>query len=104
MRCNILRFTKIIIYIDLEQNMSLIYLLKIVSSFALLYAFAIMFKPLLTGAYRALKMIVKPNMSREQRLARAYYRNAMTLHSMTSASEALSPNLAAELRALSGRG
>lgn len=83
--------------------MSLVYTLQILGGFALLLALAIVFKPLLTGTYRALKMMVKPNMSREQRLARAYYRNAMTLHSMASSNDALQPNLVAELRALSCR-
>jgi hypothetical protein len=78
--------------------------LQAVLGFGLLATLAILFKPLLTGTFRALKLLLKPSMSKEQRLARAYYRNAMTLHSMSSASDALPPNLAAELRALSGRG
>jgi len=78
--------------------------LQAVLGFSLLATLAIVFKPLLTGIFRALKLLLKPSMSKEQRLARAYYRNAMTLHSMSSASDALPPNLAAELRALSGRG
>lgn len=78
-------------------------LVQIAASFILLVTLTILFKPLLTGTYRAVKMIIMPSISREQRLARAYYRNAMTLHSMSSASDALSPNLAAELRAMSGR-
>ena len=78
--------------------------LQAVLGFVLLATLAIVFKPLLTGSFRALKLLLKPSMSKEQRLARAYYRNAMTLHSMSSASDALPPNLAAELRALSGRG
>lgn len=78
--------------------------LQAVLGFGLLATLAIVFKPLLTGSFRALKLLLKPSMSKEQRLARAYYRNAMTLHSMSSASDALPPNLAAELRALSGRG
>ena len=78
--------------------------LQAVLGFGLLATLAILFKPLLTGSFRALKLLLKPSMSKEQRLARAYYRNAMTLHSMSSASDALPPNLAAELRALSGRG
>lgn len=76
--------------------------LQAVLGFGLLATLAIVFKPLLTGSFRALKLLLKPSMSKEQRLARAYYRNAMTLHSMSSASDALPPNLAAELRALSG--
>lgn len=78
--------------------------LQAVLGFGLLATLAILFKPLLTGTFRALKLLLKPSMSKEQRLARAYYRNAMTLHSMSSASDALPPNLAVELRALSGRG
>lgn len=78
--------------------------LQAVLGFGLLATLAILFKPLLTGSFRALKLLLKPSMSKDQRLARAYYRNAMTLHSMSSASDALPPNLAAELRALSGRG
>jgi H+/Cl- antiporter ClcA len=78
--------------------------LQAVLGFGLLATLAILFKPLLTGSFRALKLLLKPSMSKEQRLARAYYRNAVTLHSMSSASDTLPPNLAAELRALSGRG
>lgn len=77
--------------------------LHTVLGFGFLAALATLFRPLLSGTFRALKMAVKPTMSREQRLARAYYRSAMTLHAMTSAGDDLSPNLVAELRAISGR-
>ncbi|NMM35964.1 MAG: hypothetical protein HHJ09_00415 [Glaciimonas sp.] len=83
--------------------MSTIFVLKIVAIIALLAILAVIFKPLLKGTYRALKMAVKPNLSKEQRLARAHYRNAMIFHSMTSSSDALQPNLVAELRAFSCR-
>lgn len=86
------------------STMSIAFPLQAVLGFGLLATLAILFKPLLTGTFRALKLLLKPSMSKEQRLARAYYRNAMTLHSMASAGDALPPNLAAELRALSGRG
>lgn len=77
--------------------------LQAVLGFSSLATLAFVFKPLLTGVFRALKMAIKPSLNKEQRLARAYYRNAMTLHAMASSNEALSPNLVAELRALSGR-
>lgn len=83
--------------------LSIAYLLQVAFGLILLATFATMFRPLLTGTFRALKMTIKPAMNKEQRLARAYFRNAMTLHAMTSASDELSPNLVAELRALSGR-
>ena len=76
---------------------------QITIGLSLLAGLATLFKPLLTGTFRALTMLVKPGMRKEQRLARAYYRNAMTLHSMSSARDGMSPNLATELRALSGR-
>jgi hypothetical protein len=99
-------FKKKFHYVDSEYFMSIISIaspLQAVLGFSLLATVAIVFKPLLTGVFRALKMAIKPSLNKEQRLARAYYRNAMTLHAMSSSNEALSPNLAAELRALSGR-
>ena len=79
--------------------------LQAVLGFSLLATLAIVFRPLLTGTFRALKMAIKPSLNKEQRLARAYSRNAMTVHAMTSSNDAdaLSPNLVAELRAVSCR-
>lgn len=82
---------------------AIVFPLQVALGFSFLATLAVVFKPLLIGTFRALKMVIKPALNKEQRLARAYYRDAMTLHAMASSGDALAPNLASELRALSSR-
>ena len=59
------------------------------------------FKPLLTGIARALVLMVRPRLSKEERAARNQMRNAQLFKRMINASQ--DPSQAAELRALASR-
>jgi hypothetical protein len=58
----------------------------------------VLFKPLLTGIGRALVLVVKPRLTKEERIARRNQRDARMVQRMID--EAQCPNEAAELRAL----
>ena len=58
----------------------------------------VFFKPLLTGIGRALVLVVKPRLTKEERIARRNQRDARMVQRMID--EAQCPNEAAELRAL----
>lgn len=66
-------------------------------------ALLVLFKPLLRGIARALLLLVKPKLSKEQRLARRQMRDAMMLRSMLNTMDSSAPSHAAELRALASR-
>ncbi|MNU00725.1 hypothetical protein D3C72_2439310 [compost metagenome] len=66
-------------------------------------AFALLFKPLLVGIARATVLVVRPKLSREQRLARQQMREAQSLKRTLGKMDGVSPSNAAELRALSSR-
>jgi hypothetical protein len=59
------------------------------------------FKPLLVGVARALFLVVRPRVSKEERQARRQMRDALMLQRMINASHG--PSHAAELRALASR-
>ncbi|MFD2270149.1 hypothetical protein ACFS07_00960 [Undibacterium arcticum] len=67
-------------------------------------ALLLVFKPMLSGLLRAVKLVFNPRLSKEERTARRHQRDAMTIHRVASAYDKLQPNLAAELRALASRG
>lgn len=71
-------------------------LLGITSSVALL----VLFKPLLLGIARALVLLVKPRLSKEQRLAQRQMKDAMILNRMLSSMDGSASSQAADLRAL----
>jgi len=65
-------------------------------------ALLILFQPLLRGIARALMLVVKPKLSKEERLQRRQMRDVMLLNRMLNSMEG-SPSHAAELRALASR-
>ncbi|MFZ6688884.1 hypothetical protein ACO0K0_14140 [Undibacterium sp. SXout11W] len=64
----------------------------------------VVFKPLLTGIAQALKLIVAPKKTREEKTAIRNLRNALTIRRIANDFDRSSPNMAAELRALAARG
>lgn len=71
-------------------------LLGMTFSVALLF----LFKPLLLGIARALVLLVKPRLSKEQRLARRHMKDAMILKRMLQSMDGAASSQAADLRAL----
>ena len=71
-------------------------LLGITFSVALL----VLFKPLLLGIARALVLLVKPRLSKEQRLAHLQIQDALILNRMLSSMDGSASSQAADLRAL----
>jgi hypothetical protein len=73
---------------------------------ALVVSFAgvvlVLFKPLLRGCARAALLVVKPKLSKEERLQRRQMRDAMMLKRMLNRSDC-DPSHAAELRAMASR-
>ena len=62
----------------------------------------VLFKPLLRGVVRAVMLIVKPKLTKEERLQRRQMRDAMMLKRMLNTSECGASH-AAELRAMASR-
>ena len=69
------------------------------SAFAGLVMF---FKPLLTGIARALVLMVRPRLTRDEQAARRQMRDAKLMQRMINSSQG--PSHAAELRAMAARG
>jgi hypothetical protein len=69
---------------------------------ALALAFLLLFKPLLRGVARALMLVVKPKLSKEERLHRRLMKDAMMLSRMMNSMEG-APSHANELRAMAAR-
>jgi hypothetical protein len=88
--------------ISLIHNFSLLGALEMSLSLAAAVAVLVLFKPLLRGLGRALMLVVKPKLSKEERLQRRQMRDVMMLNRMLNAKEG-SPSHAAELRALASR-
>lgn len=65
-------------------------------------AVALFFKPLLVGIFRAMVLVVKPRMSKDQIAAQRNMRNAKLLQRMTNSSSG-NASLTAELRAMAAR-
>jgi hypothetical protein len=63
-------------------------------------ALLMLFKPLLRGIARALVLLVKPRLSKEQRLARRQMNDAMIVKRMLQAMDGSASSQAADLRAL----
>nr|WP_229428069.1 hypothetical protein [Massilia soli] len=72
-----------------------------VFSLAAVAALLVFFKPLLVGIARAMLLVVRPRLTKEERLARRQMRDAQMLQNMINASQG--PSHAAELRALAAR-
>jgi hypothetical protein len=69
------------------------------SAFAGLVVF---FKPLLTGIARALVLVVRPRLTRDEKAARRQMHDAQLFQRMINSSQG--PSHAAELRAMAARG
>ena len=83
-------------------HFSLIAALQITAGLSVALALALLFKPLLLGVARALMLVIKPKLTKEERLQRRQMRDAMMLNRMLNSMEG-SPSHAAELRALAAR-
>ncbi|MDQ2987968.1 MAG: hypothetical protein M3R60_02570 [Pseudomonadota bacterium] len=70
-------------------------------SVSLLAGFIVLFKPLLTGVVRALVLMVRPRLTKDELAARRHMRDAKMLQRMINSSQG--PSHAAELRALGSR-
>ncbi|MFZ6848365.1 hypothetical protein [Undibacterium sp. RuRC25W] len=64
----------------------------------------VVFKPLLSGIAQALKLVVAPKKTREEKTALRHLRNSLAIHHIANDLDRSSPNMAAELRALASRG
>jgi hypothetical protein len=76
--------------------------IQILLGAVLALAMLLLFKPLLRGIARALLLVVKPKLSKEERLQRRLMKDAMMLNRMLNAMES-APSHAAELRAMAAR-
>ena len=76
-------------------------LVRGVFSLAAVAGLLIFFKPLLVGIARALYLVVRPRLTKDERLARRQMRDAQILQRMINASHG--PSHAAELRAMAAR-
>lgn len=83
-------------------NISLLSMAEIALALALAAAVLRLFRPLLLGLARALVLLLKPKLSKEQRLHRRQMRDALMLSRMLNAMDG-APSHAAELRALAAR-
>ena len=70
---------------------------------AVAVGFIVLFKPLLRGLALSALLVVKPRLSKEQRLQRRQMRDATLLKGLMNAADG-SPSNAAELRAMASRG
>lgn len=84
-------------------EISLLNVLQIALASVAVGAVVMLFKPLLVGIARAMVLVVRPKLSREQRLARQQMREAQALQRTLGKMDGVSPSNAAELRALSTR-
>ncbi len=66
-------------------------------------AMLVLFKPLLLGIARALVLLFKPRLSKEQRLAQRQMKDVMILNRMLQSMDGAASSQAADLRALASR-
>ncbi|HEX8605086.1 MAG TPA: hypothetical protein VF774_20750 [Pseudoduganella sp.] len=76
--------------------------LQVLLACAFAVGFLVLFKPLLRGLALAALLVVKPKLSKEQRLQRRQMRDAALLKRLRN-SHKVSPSEAAELQALAAR-
>jgi len=84
------------------QDFSLIAALQLALVAAVSIGLLVLFQPLLRGCARAAMLVVKPKLSKEERLQRRQMRDAMMLKRMLNRNEC-DPSHAAELRAMASR-
>ncbi|NVM76855.1 hypothetical protein FHW83_002656 [Duganella sp. SG902] len=88
--------------ISLMQDFSLFAAIKLALVIAAGGGLLVLFQPLLRGVARAAVLVVKPKLSKEERLQRRQMRDAMLLKRMLNRSDC-DPSHAAELRAMASR-
>ena len=88
--------------ISVVQNFSFAAALELALLACVSVGLLVLFKPLLLGCARALVLVFKPKLSKEQRLHRRQMRDAMMLKRMLNTNECGSSH-AAELRAMASR-
>jgi hypothetical protein len=76
-------------------------LVRGVISLAAVAGLLVFFKPLLVGVARALLLVARPRLTKDERLARRQMRDAQMMQNMINSSQG--PSHAAELRALAAR-
>jgi hypothetical protein len=81
-------------------GISILGAVKILLSVTLVVGLLCLFKPLLTGIARALVLVVRPRLSKEQRLAQRQMRDTMMLKQMLHAMNGSASSQASDLRAL----
>lgn len=84
------------------QDISLISAIQLALAVSATVGLLVLFKPLLLGCARAAMLVVKPKLSKEERLHRRQMRDSMMLKRMLNTSEC-APSHAAELRAMASR-
>ncbi len=85
----------------LQQTVQLGPLLRIAAGAAATGATLLVFRPLIVGMLRAALLVLRPRLSKEERLARAKLRDVRMMKRMIAA--ASGPSDAAELRAIAAR-
>jgi len=88
--------------ISAVQDISVISAIQLALAVSVTVGVLVLFKPLLRGCARAAVLVVKPKLSKEERLQRRQMRDAMMLKRMLNTSEC-APSHAAELRAMASR-
>jgi hypothetical protein len=88
--------------ISVLQDLSFITAIQLALAAVVTMGLLVLFKPLLRGCARAALLIVKPKLSKEERLQRRQMRDAMMLKRMLNTSECGASH-AAELRAMASR-
>ena len=88
--------------ISVLQALSFITAIQLALAAIVTVGLLVLFKPLLRGCARAAVLIVKPKLSKEERLERRQMRDAMMLKRMLNTSECGASH-AAELRAMASR-
>lgn len=88
--------------ISVLQDLSFITAILLALAAVVTVGLLVLFKPLLRGCARAAVLIVKPKLSKEERLQRRQMRDAMMLKRMLNTSECGASH-AAELRAMASR-
>ncbi|MEV4782464.1 hypothetical protein MRBLMU1_005072 [Burkholderia sp. LMU1-1-1.1] len=88
--------------ISVLQALSFITAIQLALAAVVTVGLLVLFKPLLRGCARAAVLIVKPKLTKEERLQRRQMRDAMMLKRMLNTSECGASH-AAELRAMASR-
>lgn len=86
----------------LTLDLSIMDAIQILLGAVLALSLLLLFKPLLRGIARALLLVVRPKLNKEQRLQRRLMKDAMMLNRMLNAMDG-APSHAAELRAMAAR-